>query len=292
MDAILRKLQKVKYISTLDLSIAYHQIHMRNEAQQLNAFTVPGMGLFEFTRLPYGVVGGPATFQQLSDKIIGPEMEPYAFSYLDDIIIVSDTFEEHIKWLEHVLTRIKDAGLTINREKSEFCRCELKYLGVLVNRDGFKPDPDKIAPIMEYLAPKNLKQLRRFLGMASWYCKFLSEFAPIADPLTHLTKRGVAFVWSDEAQSAFEQIIALIASAPILHRPSFDHPFVIQIDASDSVLGAVLTQTISGVERVLCFASRTMTPAERNYSVTERECLAVLPFPSSGHTWKVTISRL
>ena len=112
--------------------------------------------------------------------------------------------------------------------------------------------------------------------MASWYRKFLHDFATIADPLTHLTKRGVAFVWSEEAQSAFEQIKALIASTPILHRPSFENPFVIQTDASDSRLGAVLTQTIDGVERVLCFASRTMTPAERNYSVTERECLAML----------------
>ena len=209
--AILRKLQKAKYISTLDLSSAYRQIPMRKEARHL---------LFEFTRMPYGVVGGPATFPQLSDKIIGLEMEPHAFSYLDDIIIVSNTFEEHMNWLEHVLTRIKDAGLTINREKSEFCRSAVKFLGVLVNRDSFKPDPDKIAPILEYPMPKNLKQLRRFQGMASWYRKFFLDFATIADPLTHLTKRGVAFVWSEEAQLAFEQIKALIASAPILRRPS------------------------------------------------------------------------
>ena len=221
MDAILRKLQNARYISIIDLSSAYHQIPMRKEAQQLTAFTVPGMGVFEFTRMPYGVVGGPATGQQLSDKIIGPEMEPHALSYLDDIIIISETFEEHMKWLEHVLTRIKDAGLTINREKSEFCRSEVKFLSVLVNRDGFKPDPDKIAPILEYPAPKNLKQLRRFLGMASWYRKFLPDFATIADPLTHLTKRGVAFIWSEEAQSAFEQIKALIASAAILNASAF-----------------------------------------------------------------------
>ena len=112
--------------------------------------------------------------------------------------------------------------------------------------------------------------------MASWYRKFLPDFAIIEDLVTHLTNRGVAFVWSEEAQSAFEQIKALIESSPILHGPFFDHPFVIQTDASDSGLGAVLTQTIDGVERVLCFASRTMTPAERNYSVTECECLAVM----------------
>ena len=192
----------------------------------------------------------PSHLQHLSDKIIGPEMEPHAFSYLDDMTVVSATFEEHIKWLEHVLTRIKDAGLKINRDKSEFGRSEVKFLGVLVNRDGFKRDPDKIAPIMEYPMPKNLKQLRRFLGMASWFRKFLPEFATMADSLTHLTKSGVAFVWSKDAQSAFEQIKALIASAPILHRPSFDHPFVIQTDANDSGLDAVSTQTVDGVERV------------------------------------------
>lgn len=119
MDAILNKLQHACYISTIDLSAAYHQIPMKEGDRHLTAFTVPGLGLFEFTRMPYGVVGGPATFQQLSDKIIGPGMEPHAFSYLDDIIITTDSFEEHLHWLEVVLKRIKEAGLTINREKSK-----------------------------------------------------------------------------------------------------------------------------------------------------------------------------
>ena len=125
---------------------------------------------------------------------------------MGDVIIVTETFEEHFKWLRHVLKRIADAGLTINREKSEFCRSEVKYLGMLVNREGFRPDPDKIAPIMDYPAPKNLKQLRRFLGMASWYRKFLENFATIAEPLTSLTKKGVKYEWSDAHQYAFEQI--------------------------------------------------------------------------------------
>ena len=112
--------------------------------------------------------------------------------------------------------------------------------------------------------------------MASWYRKFLPDLATIARPLTQLTKLNVAYVWREAEQEAFEQIKALIASAPVLHRPSFEHQFVIQTDASDTGLGAVLTQTIDGEERVLCFASRMLTAAERNYSVTERECLAVL----------------
>ncbi|CAB0039435.1 unnamed protein product [Trichogramma brassicae] len=125
-------------------------------------------------------------------------------------------------------------------------------------------------------APKTLKQLRRFLGMASWYRKFLENFATIADPLNKLLKKNTKYIWGEEQQAAFERIKALIASAPMLSRPSFEHEFVVQTDASDSGLGAILTQNIDGEEKVLCFASRTLNKAERNYSVTERECLAVL----------------
>ena len=198
-------------------------------------------------------------------------MEPYAFSYLDDIIIVTETFEDHLIMLERKLARIKEAGLTINREKSVFGRSKVKYLGVLVNRDGFTPDSDKIAPVIQYP-----KQLRRFLGMASWYRKFLPDFATIADPLTRLTKKKMKYVWEEEQQRAFEYIKALVTTAPVLHHPDLNSRFVIQTDASDSGFGAVLFQVIDGQERVLEFASRALTRAERNYSVTERECLAVL----------------
>ena len=122
--------------------------------------------------MPYGLSQAGATFQWLIAKVIGPELEPYAFSYLDDVIIVTESYEEHLKWLEHVLQRIKEAGLTINREKSVFGKTEVKYLGVLVNRDGFRPDPDKIDPVINFPVPQNLKQLRRFMGMASWYRKY------------------------------------------------------------------------------------------------------------------------
>ncbi|CAB0039240.1 unnamed protein product [Trichogramma brassicae] len=175
-------LQSAKFITTLDLSAAFHQVPMSAGSEKYTAFTVPSLGLFEWTRMPYGVAGGPATFQELADKIIGPEMEPVAFAYIDDTIIATATYAEHLKWLEHVLKRINQAGLTINRDKSFFCRSEVKYLGVIVVKNGFRPDPDKIAPVAEMTAPKTLKQLRRFLCMASWYRKFLENFAMIADP--------------------------------------------------------------------------------------------------------------
>uniref|UniRef100_A0ABD2X054 Reverse transcriptase domain-containing protein n=2 Tax=Trichogramma kaykai TaxID=54128 RepID=A0ABD2X054_9HYME len=194
MDIILRKLQNARYITTLDLSAAFHQVPMSCGSEKYTAFTVPGMGLFEWTRMPYGVAGGPATFQELADKIIGPEMEPVAFAYIDDIIIATATYAEHLRWLEHVLKRINQAGLTINRDKSFFCRSEVKYLGVIVDRNGFRPDPDKIAPVTGMTAPKTLKQLRRFLGIASWYRKFLENFATIADPLNKLLKKNTKYI--------------------------------------------------------------------------------------------------
>ena len=226
--------------------------------------------------MPYGLSNADATFQRMIDRVIGPELEPYAFSYLDDIIIVTETFKEHMIMLERVLARIKEAGLTINREKSVFGRSEVKYLGLLVNRDGFRPDPDKIAPVIQYPEPKNLKQLRCFLGMALWYRKFLPDFATIADPLARLMKKNFKYVWEEKQKRAFEHIKVLVASAPVLHRPDFNSRFVIQTDASDSGLEAVLFQVIDGWERVLEFASRALTRAERNYSVTEGECFAVL----------------
>ena len=168
MDAILRKLKSAKYISTLDLSSAYHQIPLTTESKELTAFTVPGLGLYQFTRMSYGLSQTGATFQRLVDKVIGPELEPYAFSYLHDIITATETYEEYLKWLEHVLKPIREAGLTINREKSVFGKTKVKYLGVLVNRDGFRPDSEKIEAMLNFPVPKNLKQRRRFMGIASW----------------------------------------------------------------------------------------------------------------------------
>ena len=147
---------------------------------------------------------------------------------------------------------------------------------VLVNRDGFRPDPDKIEPMINFPVPKNLKELHRFVGMATWYRKFLKVFATITEPLTALTKKDRRYECRDTQQDAFEKIKALVPSAPVLARPSFDAQFVVQTDASDTGIGAVLLQIINGQERVSEFASRTLSLAERNYSVSERECLAVI----------------
>ena len=173
MEAIFRKLQTAKYISTIDLSSAYHQISIKNESRDVTSFTVPGLGLYRWARLPFGLTNAPACFQNFINKVITSELEPYCYCYLDDIIVATPDFESHLRVLEIVLRKLVDAKLTVNRDKSVFCQAEVKYLGILVNRDGFRPDPEKIDAIFEFRRPKTKKALQRFLGMASWYRKFI-----------------------------------------------------------------------------------------------------------------------
>lgn len=197
MNGILDKLRSARYISTIDLSQAYFQIPLAKESREITAFSVPGKGLYHFTRMPYGLTGAPATFQRLLDRLIGPEMEPHVFAYLDDIVIVTPTFEEHISWLKKVLDKINTAGLTVNPDKCEFCRSQVRYLGFIVQREGLTVDPEKTRPILEYPAPRNIRQLLRFLGMSSWYRRFIPQFATLSEPLTRLLKKGKRWEWGD-----------------------------------------------------------------------------------------------
>ena len=276
MNGILDKLRCARFISTIDLSQAYHQVPLNKKSREYTAFTVPGLGLLQFKRMPYGLTNAPATFQRLLDRIITPDMEPYAFAYLDDIIIATETFEEHLHWLDKVLHKLREANLTINRDKCEFCRSQVKYLGFLVNSEGLRVDPDKVSPILQFPAPVNVSKVRQFLGLASWYRRFIPDFATIAAPLTLLLRKNQPWVWGEEQQSAFEKIRFLLATNPVLARPDYSKEFQLQTDASSTGLGAVLSQNIDGVERVIAYASRSLTPAERNYTATERECLAVV----------------
>ena len=153
MDVILNKLKRAKFITTIDLKSAYHQISLKLESRPITAFTIPGKGHWQFTRLPMGLSGAGASFQRLLEEIIG-DLEPYAYNYLDDIVLATETFEEHIQMLRKLILKIKDSGLTINREKSKFCCNEVKFLGFIVNEHGLMIDPDKTAAITNYPKPR------------------------------------------------------------------------------------------------------------------------------------------
>ena len=276
VQATLEKLRGAKYISTIDLTNGYWQIPLDHESRPITAFTVPGRGLFQFRRMPFGLHSAPATFQRLLDQIIGPQLEPRAFAYLDDIIVLGSTFEEHFDNLREVLQRLRAAGLKLNKEKCQFGRTELQYLGHTVTERGVATDPEKVQAIARIPAPTNLRELRRFLGMVSWYRRFIPRFTDIAAPLNHLLQKKVRWTWSEKEEIAFETLRQQLATAPVLACPDFTLPFTLQTDASNEGLGAVLTQDINSQERVIAYASRTLNSAEKNYSVTEKECLAVV----------------
>lgn len=271
----LDKLRDAKYLTSLDIKSAYWQVPVSKESIPLTAFTVPGRGLFQFRRMPFGLHNAPATWQRLIDRVLSP-LEQYVFVYLDDIVIVTQTFEQHLDILRKVFDRLTSAGLTLRRDKCHFCRTELKFLGYVVDGKGLRCDPDKVSAILNIPPPSNVTEVRRFLGIASWYRRFVPNFASLMAPITNLLKKKIKFAWSTECKRAFQTVKECLVASPVITCPNFEEPFTIQTDASDYGLGAVLTQDYPDGEKVISFISRSLTSSERKFSTTEKECLAVL----------------
>lgn len=280
ISEILDNLKNARYLSSIDLSRAYWQLPIAEQDRDKTAFYIPNRGTYRFVTVPFGLTNGPATQQRLMDLLFyGPEFENSVFVFIDDIIIASADFQTHIALLLKVHKKLEMANLTINYEKSKFFRNELKYLGFVVNSKGLHVDPGKVEAILNFPIPTNKKEVKRFLGTASWYRRFVPNFSAIAGPLNSLTstsKKAKSFSWTKEADDAFSKLKDCLVSAPILSCPNFDLPFEIHTDASDYGVGGVLTQTINGVEHPIAYMSKSLTAQERNYSITEREALAVL----------------
>lgn len=296
---ILNHLGKAKYLSSIDLKAAFWQIGLDSvSSREKTAFTVPGRGLFQFVVMSFGLKGAPATQQRLMDKLFGPEFDNRVFVYLDDIIVVSSSFSEHLSLLEKVLERLNAANLSINLSKSQFFRKELKYLGFVVDERGLHTDPAKVQAIVDYPTPTNKKEVKMFLGTASYYRRFIKDFSSKAAPLNALTstrKNAPPFHWSEAAEQAFANLKSALVSAPVLACPDFSLPFAVQCDASGYGIAATLTQVLEdGEEHPIAYSSRSLNSAERNYSATEREALAVVfgverfrPYLEGGPPFKV-----
>lgn len=278
VSEILDNLRDAKYLSSVDLSKAFWQIPIEPKDRDKTAFYVPGRGSLRFKTTPFGLTNAPATQQRLVDLLFG-DMEGKTFAYLDDIIIISSTFEEHVSRLLRVLDKLKQANLTVNFEKSNFFRSELKYLGYVVNARGLHTDPEKVQAILNFPVPTSKKELKRFLGTATWYRRFVPNFSTVAGPLNKLTsngKKSPPFRWTPEADAAFNALKECLVSAPVLACPVYTEPFQVHTDASNYGIGAMLTQNIDGKEHPIAYMSRSLSGAEKNYSITERETLAVL----------------
>ena len=265
-----------QYYSTLDLTSEFWQVRMNAQDQEKTAFSTK-FGTYEFTVMPFGLMNAPATFQRLMDQVFYDVTWKFVLVYMDDIIIYSRTIDEHSYHLEQVFQLLMKAGLKLNPNKCDFFKRQILFLGHLVSGDGIKPNPVLVEKIKDCPPPKTKRQVRSFLGLASYYRRFIRNFSSIAKPLYDLTKQNRDFCWTEETQRSFNKLKECLTSPPVIKHPSFTDPFVLHTDASDFAVGAVLAQNDDhGKEHVIAYASRILNEAERHYTVTEKECLAVI----------------
>ena len=278
VDDILDALGGAKYFSSLDLLSGYWQVQLDEEAVKKSAF-ITFNGLYEFTRMPFGLCNAPATFQRLMQRVLGGLLGKTCFVFLDDVLIASKTFEEHLEYLRAVLSRFCSAGLRLKPQKCTLLRRTIKYLGYMISPEGIYPDPEKTVKVANFPTPSDVSQVRQFLGLASYYRRFIANFAKIAKPLHDLMKKDTAFDWSQECQEAFNTLKQLLCSAPVLAYPEFGQGkcFILETDASIRGLGAVLSQTQEdGSIHPIAYASRSLDKHERNYGISELETLGLV----------------
>jgi len=233
IDGIFARLPKANIITKLDLKDVYWQIDLTPEARPLTAFTVPGRPLYQFKVMPFGLCNAPSTMCRLMDDLIPADLRYCVFGYLDDLCIVSDDFSAHLAFLVRLAEQFRKANLTLIIDKSQFCVTSINYLGYVIEGGGICTDPSKISCILSWPPPKNLKQVRGFLGVCGWYRRFIQGFAELTFPITEILSTKRKFVWTPEAQTAMDKLKHVLTSAPILTNPDFTKKFYLHCDASD-----------------------------------------------------------
>ena len=287
VDEALESMSGAKYFSTLDLCSAYNQVEVHPDDIPKTAFSTP-MGLFEAVRMPFGLANAPATFSRLMNKVFQGDVYQHLLVYLDDIIIYSPTVEEHLQKLDLVLDRLKAHNLQLKLEKCSLFREEVGFLGHIISKEGIRTDPRKTEVIHQWMRPQTLKDLRQFLGFTSYYRKFVKGYAQLAAPLHELTgvlvqlKRGkkvrIGDRWKTAQEDAFQKIKRAFTSSLVLAYPDFTRPFILETDASEAGLGAILSQEQEDGIKIIGYASRGLRKGERNmenYSAMKLELLAV-----------------
>ena len=264
-----------QYISKIDCKSAFWGIPVRAEDQCKTAF-ITREGLYEWKVMPFGLTNAPATLQRLMNELLKDLIGNTCCIYLDDCLICSETFEEHLEHVAQVLQRYRAAGLKANPKKTELGKDEVLFLGHILTPQGIRPNPAKTEAIWSFKQPENIHDVRSFLGLANYYRRFVPEMASIVLPIQQLTKKGTPFVWSLACEQASTKIKHLLTSAPLLHRADFAKAFLLQTDWQPHGMGAVLAQETDGVEHPISYASKSLNKAEQLYAPTEGELRAVM----------------
>jgi hypothetical protein len=276
IQELLQKFNGATYLTLLHLSSAFHQIQLHEESRPFTAFLFDST-VYQYTRVPYGFKNSlPAFIRAIKLALGGSRLNNVMF-YVDDMLIYSNTFDEHMMHLDAVLSKLTTAGFTINAAKCRFCREEVKFLGHRIDQNGVSADPNRIAAILNYPAPRNVRQLRQFLGTCNFHSRFVIGYANYIAPLTPLLQQGGKWKWTQESQDAFLKLRRSFARSIHLVHPREELPYAIYTDASKLGISSILTQVDeSGETLIVSTASRVLSPVERRYSTCEQELLAVV----------------
>ena len=284
IDSSLDCLANAKFFCSTDLSSGYWQIPMAARDKEKTAFchqNGPSGGLYHWNVLPFGLNSAPATFQRMMDHMLSDLRYKSLLIYLDDICLFGVTFEQTLARLCEYFDRLRSANLKLKPSKCDFFQKEIKFLGHRVSEVGISTDPQKVEAVKDWPTPKTARQVKSFLGLASYYRRFINSFSTLAKPLTELTSCKRKFKWTEDCENSFQKLKECLISAPILGYPQEEGEFIVDTDASDVAVGGVLSQVQrqedgTELEKVIAYGSRTLSPQEVNYCVTRRELLAIV----------------
>ena len=275
IDNCLNALSGSSWYSTLDLRSGYYNIPIAEEDRDKSAFITQG-GCFRFTVMPFGLTCAPSVFQRLMDIVLCGLSYMTCLVYLDDVIVFGRSFDEQLERLEQVFDRLAHANLKLKPSKCSLCQRSVDFLGHVVSADGIAMQDAKISAIIDWPPCKNVGEVRAFMGLTGYYRRFVQNFSVIASPLYSLMKKNVEFEWMTECQEAMNELKSRLVSKPILALPMSEGRYILDTDASDYGLGAVLSQEQDGIEQVIAYASRTLNKTERKYEMTRKELLAIV----------------
>ncbi|MCO5588021.1 hypothetical protein L7F22_041975 [Adiantum nelumboides] len=270
VEDLFDKLQGSTYFSRIDLKSGYHQIRIVDEDIVKTAFCTM-FGLYEYLVMPFGLTNAPATFNRMMERIFRPHCN-FTRVFFDNVIIYSKTIEEHKEHLKVIFQALRDNKLYVNQKKSEFFLQEIQYLGHIISKNGIRMDPAKLEVIKDWPNPRNLHEVRSFIGMCAYYRRFIEKFSLIAGPLHDLTKKNVKYVWTEKRQQAFDTLKQKLISQPVLALSDLSKPFEVQCDACGDCLGAVLLRE----GHAIAYESGRLSSDEQILGIYEKERLAVL----------------
>ncbi len=276
VPAALEQLRRARYFTKLDLRCAYNLIHIREGDEWKTAFSTT-TGHYEYL-MPFGLSNSPSVFQAFINDVFRDMLNQWVIVYIDDILIYSETYEEHVRHVRTVLKRLMQHQLYAKAEKCEFHQETISFLGYVISSGGVAMDEQKVRAVVNWPQPTTLKELQRFLGFANFYRRFIRNFSTIAAPMTSMIKKGTQrLTWSSAAITAFWSLMERFTIAPILHHPDPDLEFIVKVDASSTGIGAVLSQRQGDPPKLYpcAFFSRKLNPTEQNYDIGNRELLAM-----------------